>query len=261
MNRKERINTLKFVSILSLTVLVFNSCSYKQDQVLFAGNTQQNTDIAPVTTYRIQPQDILQVRNLQNVKYITDDVPVTAGTSSSSSSSADNQTYQVEEDSTIGLPVLGNVKIAGLTRYEAEKKIAYLYSKTLLKDPVIQVKILNLKVTLMGEVKTPGNYQLVKDKTTLTEVLGEAGGLTSKGDEKNIKIIRGPQDHPQVTEIDLSKISSLANPACILQNQDIIYVSESRHAIKNEKLQNLTNVAQPALTLLNTVLLIFTLSK
>ena len=80
-------------------------------------------------------------------------------------------------------------------------------------------------------------------------------------DEKNIKIIRGPQDNPQVTEIDLSKLSSLSNPACILQNQDIIYVSESRHAVKNEKLQNLSNIAQPALTLLNTVLIIFTLSK
>ena len=261
MNKKTLNHYLSLALLLSSIFLPFSSCSYKQDQVLFEGSKQTNTSISTATAYRIRPQDILQVRNLQNVKYIVDDAPSASASSSSSSVNADNQTYQVEEDSTVGLPVLGNVKVAGLTRYEAEKRIAYLYSKTLLKDPVIQVKILNLKVTLMGEVKTPGNYQLVKDKTTLTEILGEAGGLTSKGDEKNIKIIRGPQENPQVTEIDLSKLSSLSNPACILQNQDIIYVSESRHAIKNEKLQNLTNIAQPALTLLNTVLLIFTLSK
>ncbi|SDS99599.1 polysaccharide export outer membrane protein [Mucilaginibacter mallensis] len=260
MNRKILNHHLQFVLSISSILLLFSSCSYKQDQVLFEGNTQPNTSISVATIYRIKPQDILQVRNLQNVKYIVDDAPSTSS-SSSSSANADNQTYQVEEDSTIGLPVLGNVKVAGLTRYEAEKKIAYLYSKTLLKDPVIQVKILNLKVTLMGEIKTPGNYPLLKDKTTLTEVLGEAGGLTSKADEKNIKIIRGPQENPQVTEIDLGKLNSLSNPACILQNQDIIYVSESRHAVKNEKLQNLSNIAQPALTLLNTVLIIFTLSK
>jgi polysaccharide export outer membrane protein len=260
MNRKTLNHYLSLTLLLSTILLPFSSCSYKQDQVLFESSTPSNTSISPATIYRIRPQDILQVKNLQNVKYIVDDAPSTSS-SSSSSVNADNQTYQVEEDSTVGLPVLGNVKVAGLTRYEAEKKIAYLYSKTLLKDPVIQVKILNLKVTLMGEVKTPGNYPLLKDKTTLTEILGEAGGLTSKGDEKNIKIIRGPQDNPQVTEIDLSKLSSLSNPACILQNQDIIYVSESRHAVKNEKLQNLSNIAQPALTLLNTVLIIFTLSK
>ncbi|WP_183572321.1 polysaccharide biosynthesis/export family protein [Mucilaginibacter sp. X5P1] len=260
MSRRVLNHHLQFVLSISSILLLFSSCSYKQDQVLFEGNTQTTASISPATIYRIKPQDILQVRNLQNVKYIVDDAPSNSS-SSPSAANADNQTYQVEEDSTVGLPVLGNVKIAGLTRYEAEKKIAYLYGKTLLKDPVIQVKILNLKVTLMGEVKTPGNYPLLKDKTTLTEVLGEAGGLTSKADEKNIKIIRGPQENPQVTEIDLGKLNSLSNPACILQNQDIIYVSESRHAVKNEKLQNLSNIAQPALTLLNTVLIIFTLSK
>jgi polysaccharide export outer membrane protein len=247
--------------LLVIAATFFNSCSYKQNQVLFESNANAGTPSAGIainTVYRIKPQDILQVKNIQNVKYIEDDAP---SSSSTPTANIDAQTYQVEEDSTVGLPVLGNIKVVGLTRFEAQKKIAYLYSKTLLKNPVIQVKILNLKVTLMGEVKTPGNYPLLKDKTTLTEVLGEAGGLTDKGDEKTIKIIRGTEENRQVTEIDLSQLSSLSNPACELQNQDIIYVSENKHAIRNEKFQTFSTIVQPALTLLNTVLIIFTLSK
>ena len=111
MNKKTLNHYLSLALLLSSILLPFSSCSYKQDQVLFEGSKQTNTSISAATAYRIRPQDILQVRNLQNVKYIVDDAP-SASSSSSSSVNADNQTYQVEEDSTVGLPVLGNVKVA-----------------------------------------------------------------------------------------------------------------------------------------------------
>jgi polysaccharide export outer membrane protein len=149
----------------------------------------------------------------------------------------------------------------GLTRIEAQKKIEDLYRKTLLKDPIIELKINNLKVTIFGEAKAQGNFPLTKDRTTLIEMLGEAGGLTDRANETNIKIIRGTQKNPQVTEIDLSNIQSINDPRAILQNGDIIYIAQNKRAVRNDKIQNFSSIFQPALLLFNTALIIVTLIR
>ncbi|WPU92061.1 polysaccharide biosynthesis/export family protein [Mucilaginibacter sabulilitoris] len=87
-------------------------------------------------TYRIKPQDILQIRNLQSVKYIVDEAPP-AGNITTGGNATTGQTYQVEDDSTVALPVIGHVKVVGLTRAEAAKQIEALYRKSLLKDPQV----------------------------------------------------------------------------------------------------------------------------
>jgi len=199
------------------------------------------------------------VRNLQNMQYIVGDMS-SGGGSGGSSSVSTGQTYQVEEDGNVALPVIGRVPVVGLTRIEAAQKIEALYREKLLKDPIIEVKIVNLKVTILGEIKTQGNFPLVKDRTTLVEMIGEAGGLTDKANEQNVKIIRGNSNNPKVTIIDLSNIKSISDPATILQNGDIIYIAQNKRAVRNDKLLNFSTILQPALILFNTALIIFTLA-
>jgi polysaccharide export outer membrane protein len=251
---------LYFICFVGLVVLG-SSCSYKQNQILFenrASVVDTLSQKAAIVSYRIQPQDILQIRNLQNLKYIVDEAPSASGANTTASQ---GQTFQVEEDGTVALPAIGHVPVSGLTRTQATKLIEDLYRKTLLKDPIIELKVINLKVTLLGEVKAPGNFQIVKDNTTLVELIGQAGGLTSAANEKNIKIIRGKNNTQNVTIIDLSNISSLSDPRTYLQNGDIIYVAQNKRAIRTENLQNFNTWVQPALLLLNTALIIFTLSR
>jgi len=263
---------MRFLTLVYLffSLLFIASCSYKQDQILFEQRSsidtleKNNTEV--INNYKIKPQDILQIRNLQNMKYIVDDAPAEGNTPGSASgsgsgSNSEGQTYQVEEDGSVALPVIGHVQVVGLTRMQAAKQIEDLYRKTLLKDPIIELKIVNLKVTVLGEIKSQGNYPLVKDKTTLVEMIGEAGGLTDRANEKNIKIIRGNQNNPQVTLIDLSDIKSLSNPATILQNGDIIYIAQNKRAVQSDKFQNFSTILQPALIILNTVLIVFTLAR
>lgn len=244
-------------------LVIFSSCSYKQDQILFERRNAITDTAAQKNTgtenYQIKPQDILQIRNLQNVSYIVD-VPTGNGSSAGGGNSS-GQTFQVEEDGYVALPVIGRVQVAGLTRIQATKTIEDMYRKTLLKDPIIEIKIINLKVTILGEIKGQGNYPLLKDKTTLVEMIGQAGGLTDRANEKNIEIIRGDQKTPQVTQIDLSNIQSINDPAAILQNGDIIYISENRRAVRSDKLQDFSIILQPALIVLNTVLILLTLSR
>lgn len=249
-------------------IFILTSCSYKQQQTLFLQpgaatdslqNSQANTG-SGTSDYLIRSQDILQIRNLQNPRFIVDDAPVTPTSSASAGGTAGlGQTYQVEDDGTVALPMIGHVPIAGRTRAQAQKQIEDLYRKDVLKDPIIELKIVNLKVTMLGEIKAQGNFPLVKDRTNLVEMIGEAGGLTDRANEKDIKIIRGDPKHPQVTDIDLSKIKTLSDPRIILQNNDIIYIAQNKRAIKNDQLQNLSSTIQPALIILNTALIIYTL--
>ncbi|WP_162499831.1 polysaccharide biosynthesis/export family protein [Mucilaginibacter terrigena] len=240
------------------------SCSYKQNQVLFekrAATVDTISQTATTVSYQIQPQDILQIRNLQSLRYIVDEMPVSATSGSSNNAASQGQTFQVEEDGTVALPAIGHVQVAGLTRTQATKLIEDLYRKSLLKDPIIELKVVNLKVTLLGEVKAPGNFPIVKDNTTLVEIIGQAGGLTPAANEKNIKIIRGKGKVQHVTEIDLSNLNSLSDPRSILQNGDIIYIAQNKRAIRTDNLQNFNTWIQPTLLLLNTALLIFTLGR
>jgi polysaccharide export outer membrane protein len=264
---------MRFYTTLISSGLIYilfccTSCATKQHQLLFeqpgavsdSAQIKQSNNGSGTINYRIHSQDILQIRNLQSTKYIVDDAPSTTSVvNSGSTGSSQGQTFQVEDDGTVALPVIGHIPVAGLTRAEAAKKIEDIYRKDLLKDPIIDLKIVNLKVTLLGEVKLQGNFPLIKDQTNLIEMIGEAGGLTDRANEKNIKIIRGDPKNPQITIVDLSKTQTLADPRIILQNNDIIYIAQNKRAVKNDQLQNVTTTLSPAFLILNSALIIYTL--
>jgi len=243
---------------------VCNSCSFKQDQILFE---QRNSipdsilqkNIANIRNYRIKPQDLLQIRNLQNIKTIVDLNPTIGTVPALATFTTTSEPYLVEDDGTVGLTGLGHIPVAGLTRLEATALIEKLYHEQYLKDVIIDLRITNLKVTVLGEIKSQGNFTLMKDKTSLVEMIGEAGGLTEKADEKNVKIIRG-QTAPVVIQVDLSDIKSIANPV-ILQSGDVIYIAENKRAIRADKNQTFSNLIQPVLLVFSTVLLVITLAR
>lgn len=249
-----------FFLAIAICLTASFSCKYRQQQLLFETNKNPDTltqHLPPPKNYQISPQDLLQVKNLQNRNYIANDlISKEAGAPGNN----DGQTYLVEADSTVALPMLGRVKVAGLSRAAAATHIETLYRKEL-KDPIIELKIINLKVTLLGEVKNQGIYMLSKDFTSLVEIIGTAGGLTDKADSKHIKIIRGNMQAPQVFELDLSDLKTLSDPRTLLQNNDIIYITQHKKAIQTQKLQSVSAVLQPVLTLLNTVLIIYTLTR
>lgn len=247
-----------FASLLSA------SCSYKQDQYLFeqkgaAAGVQPADSNANITNYRIRPQDILQITNIQNDRSIVDQQAGNSQGVQVNQSAESNNTYTVDDDGSIGLPTLGRIPIAGLTRMEARKRIEELYGKEL-KHPLLELKITNLKATVAGEVKSPGNVPLIKDRTTLVEIIGEAGGLTENADEKTIKVIRTNQ-HSRVDQFDLSNINTLSDPRLVVQNDDIIYVLQNKKAVRNKNLQNFSVIVQPVLLVINTALILYTFAR
>lgn len=246
---------------------VLTSCAYKQDQLLFAKRTPIPDSVlqssASMRNYRIKPQDILQIRNLENIKSIIDLNPrLNAADLNTTPTTVQPESYQVDEDGTVALTGLGHVQIAGLTRQEAVRKIEDLYIDKYFKNGriTIDLRITNLNVTVLGEARAQGNYPLLKDKTTLIELLGQAGGLSEKADEKDIKIIRSQGGKQLVMDIDLGDLKSLANPV-IMQSGDVIYIAQNRRAIRADKNQTFSTLLQPALLVLSTVVLVYTLVR
>lgn len=129
----------------------------------------------------------------------------------------------IPNDGTVRLPLVGVVKIAGLTENGAAEKLTNVY-KEYLKNPFTSVKILNQRLFVLGEVRRPGVVQVTNGTMSLFEALGQSGDLTDDAQRSNVKIIRGGLRSPMVKEINLADISDIKLTSLILQPNDIVYV-------------------------------------
>ena len=261
------------IAVLFFAVLL-SSCAIRSNHSLFNAPSDMVTDtIKQVYVvndqglgdlyYRIKPNDLLAVQNVQNPEFGAvggaSTSSVNIGASSTKSASA--QSFVVDLDGKVNLPAIGKVEVMGLTRREAAAKLQHLFKEKLLKDPIIEVNVVNLKVTLLGEFAKQGNFLLEKDNTTLIDILGEAGGINKTADPKTLKIIRGDRANPEIIYVNLNNINSLASKKLILQNNDIIYLQPTKSAAFNDKMQSIGNFIQPILVIVNVALLIFSITK
>ena len=260
-------NSIKLIYnvwILLSVICIFSSCSTRYQNALFTSKSDLNTDT--ITTvhvvnsknqvydyYRIKPNDMLAIRNLQDISFIS------SGAESKGSSGI--TTFRVENDGGVILPVIGKVSVEGLSRLEASNKIQSLYKQNLLKDPIIELTVVNLKVTLLGEFNGKGNFLLEKENTSLIDIIGMAGGLSPRANPKSLKIIRGDRSNPEIIYVNLTNINSLANPKLILQNNDILYIEPLAVYNISERFQRISTLLQPVLFLMSTAILIISFTK
>jgi polysaccharide biosynthesis/export protein len=129
----------------------------------------------------------------------------------------------VDGNGEIPVPKIGNLKVEGLTIVEAKKMIATALSQTI-QSPIVDLKVLNMEVTVLGEVKLPGKVHLEKEKNTLVEVLGLAGDFDFYGDKKKIQVIRSVDNKPQSVTLDLTNLDSLSANNILVHPGDVVYV-------------------------------------
>ena len=155
--------------------------------------------------------------------------------------------FTVSKEGTIDYPVLGRIKVEGMTRNEVAAFIkGEIMGRGLIKDPVVTVEFLNTGVSVMGEVLRPGRYDLNADALTIVEALSLAGDLTIQGQRENVKVLRREGDKVQTFEVDLTDAAKLvASPAYYLKQGDVIYV-EPNNIRKRQTTANgnsITNVS------------------
>ncbi len=133
----------------------------------------------------------------------------------------------VSQKGTIILPLIGEVKVQGLTKYEAANMLKKEFSKYI-KNPNVYVEILNQRVYVVGEVNRPGPVQFFDDRITLIEALARAGDFNIYAKRDKVMIIRGNLSNPTVITVDLTDINQVQAAGMILQPNDIVYVPPNK---------------------------------
>lgn len=143
-----------------------------------------------------------------------------------SSESGNVASYTINKDGSINFPVLGKLHVAGLTREElAEYVRRELISRELAKDPIVTVDYMNLSVSVLGEVSSPGRIMIPREDFTILEAISMAGDLTITGKRDKVMVLRENNGKQTVYVVDLNKGRELTqSPVYYLQQNDVIYV-------------------------------------
>jgi polysaccharide export outer membrane protein len=166
--------------------------------------------------------------------------------------------YLVSKNKTINFPVLGEISVEGKTTQDLEKYLNNLLeSGGHLLNPNVSVRLLNSKVTILGEVRNPGTFTFTEKNITLLQALGLAGDLTIDGNRKNITIIRESNGKRSTTNLDLTSASWLGSLYQNIQPNDVIIVNPNTKKITSAGLiGNISTILSIASILLSTIILI-----
>lgn len=166
--------------------------------------------------------------------------------------------YLIDPNGNIDFPVVGKLKLAGLTR---DSVVGLIKSKLqpYLNSPIVQIRILNYKVTVLGEVKNPGTFTIPNERITLPEALGLAGDLNINGVRKNVLVIRDQDGKKTEYRVDLTSKELFSSPVYYLNQNDVVYVEPNRSKI-NSSVINPANagIVISAISLLISVLVLVT---
>ncbi|MCB0459339.1 MAG: polysaccharide biosynthesis/export family protein [Flavobacteriaceae bacterium] len=227
--------SLKYTFLL-IAISMVSSCGTRKDIVYFQ-NIDQIGATSSINEYTptIRPDDMLTI----TVSALDQDAvrpfnlpTVTFGSNGSQLGRERLETYLVDSSGNIDFPVLGKLKLSGLTRIQATQLIKDML-KDYLKDPIVNIRTVNFKVTILGEVTRPGSYTIPNDRITILEALGLASDLTLQGQRNNVLVIREINNKTISYRVDLTSEEVFSSPYYYLTQNDVIYVEPNNSRIKS----------------------------
>ncbi len=234
---------MKNILFYSLIIsLLGSSCASKEDVVYFQGIGDFET---LVDKNSFTPK--FKVDDLVSIYVSTIDPEASASFNlfrgaSEISSNAEQVDYLIDKEGEIDFPVIGKVKISGLSAEEVRellrKKLA-----PYLRNPIINIRLKNFTVTILGEVNRPGTFPVNGERISIMEALGFAGDLTVKGVRNNVMVIRDFDGTKVVRRIDLTSKDALNSPVYYLTQNDQVIVEPNRSAISASSLDNRATIA------------------
>lgn len=169
----------------------------------------------------------------------------------------DQVSYLVDKYGEIDFPVLGKIKVAGLSPEELRVLLNDKLSGYL-KDPIINIRLKNFTVTILGGVNSPGTYQVIGEQVTILEALGLAGDLNIKGKRDNILVIRNFNGTTVHNRIDLTSKEAFKNPAFYLTQNDVVYVEPNKSGVSAAAADNRIGTVVSVISILVTLGVLFT---
>jgi polysaccharide biosynthesis/export protein len=222
-------NTLWKLAVSILIAVIITSCTNTRSATYFVG--QKDAEIPAVNETPkaiIQSSDVLNINvtsmstqpnNLFNISNAS------ASLAGSNSFALQSSGYLVNREGYIKLPYLGDVKAAGLSSEELEDSITNgILAQKLMIDPIVTVRHLNFKVTVLGEVMRPTVINVPNEKISILEALGMAGDLTIYAKRNNILLVREEGGKKITKRLNLNSNDILTSPYYYLKANDVIYV-------------------------------------
>lgn len=217
--------------ILIIILMITASCSTPLRKVTYLDDIKTNHvyDNGPrPDVYRIRPNDQLFIQVISddplNAAFLNlTGIQSNMNSMVSSSNGMEIITYLVDEEGNIEYPYLGQIKVEGSTLSEVNDKIQKKVDMYL-ESASVFVKLVNRNITVLGEVRAPGQKLMVKNQLTIFEALGTAGDITDYGNRQNVKIIRELSTGKIIAEVDLTDPEIIFSPFYYILPHDIIYV-------------------------------------
>jgi polysaccharide export outer membrane protein len=236
-----------------LSAFVF-SCATKDDVVYFNGMDSTNNTIGLDSyspTYHIDDELIITVSALdaeaaKPFNKIAVNVPID---NDDAMGRPRVQTYRVNPDGDIIFPVIGKFKIAGLNRQQATMSLQEKLTDYL-KDPIVDIETINYRITVLGEVVSPGTYTAPNERITILEALSLAGDLTIYGERENVLVIQDYDGKKTYTRVNLKSDELFNSPVYYLSQNDVVYVEPNKTRARNSAIGAQTGVILTSLGLL-----------
>lgn len=217
-----------FFQPLILLLFILGSCVSKKKIIYLQYDSIDVSKVNNNYQLRFKSDDMLQIIvSSENVESVLPfNLPVVAfqNTMGTAFGQPQQQAYLVDKDGYIEFPVLGSLKVAGLTRMEVIGLLKSKLDPAYVKDPIINVFITNFKVTVQGDVRTPGTFTLSNERLSIFDALGLAGDLNISGNRENILVLREENGTKNEYRLNLMSKKTLTSPAYYLQQNDVIYV-------------------------------------
>lgn len=242
-------NIKRLTLILALAAGLAGCTSYKNVPYLQDIETVNNYGKEiPLYDAKIMPKDLLSITvNTTDPQAaapfnLTVQTPINAAlTNINTTTQPTLQQYLVNNEGEIDFPVLGRLKVGGLTKNEAEKLIREKLQPYLKEAPIVTVRMANYKISVLGEVARPGSFTVSNEKVNVLEALAMAGDMTVYGVRTNVKLIReDAEGKREIIPLDLTKSDLVLSPYFYLRQNDILYVTPNETKAKSSDIGTTT---------------------
>lgn len=253
-----------------IALLLLASCaSNKKNLTTYLGDINNNFEsVRPIENNvetKIQPRDLLTISVSSTSPETTSlfstgaaQAPSTGtgtGNASASASGTSQAGYLVDTEGYIKFPVLGKIKMSGLTAEQASERITNLIAENYVKAPIVNVNISNFRITVIGEVKNPQTFTVPTARVNIFEAIGLAGDVTALGKKNNVLIIRELNGNRSTVKVNLTNKEVLNSPYFYLRQNDIVYVQQGKAA---RPPQNTLSIVLTVATIISTLSLVAT---
>lgn len=222
-----------FFLAIFILILIASSCTPHKKMVYLQHQAEaSDTLMFSRPDYFIKPGDILHIRVLtldeeSDVMFNSEDNRrMGAGSGASNNISVFLHGYSVGDDGTVKMPVLGDVKVAGMTIARATKEIEEQIEEYLIGATVV-IKLVNFSITVLGEVRRPGNYYIYDNQFTIMDAIGLAGDMTDFGN-RQVNIVRQTEQGATFATLNVTDSKAVVSEFYYLQPNDIVYVQPHR---------------------------------